>query len=88
LSEAISKQRPSKKQSGFCRLATRMYDDLVGSFTKSGYVDEETQKNDLAIVKLVAEVNDVIPPQRAYEFSFVRQAGTAAKQAGSRDMKI
>lgn len=55
-------------------LATRMYDDLIGTFTKSGYVDEETQKNDLAIVKLVAEVNDVIPPQRAYDFSFVRQA--------------
>jgi hypothetical protein len=29
-------------------LATRMYDDLIGTFTKSGYVDEETQKNDLA----------------------------------------
>jgi ABC-type nitrate/sulfonate/bicarbonate transport system substrate-binding protein len=55
-------------------LATRMYDDLIGTFTKSGYVDEETQKNDLAIVKLVAEVNDVVPPQRAYDFSFVRQA--------------
>ena len=25
-------------------LATRMYDDLVGTFTKGGYVDEETQK--------------------------------------------
>jgi NitT/TauT family transport system substrate-binding protein len=55
-------------------LATRMYDDLIGTFTKSGYVDEETQKNDLAIVKLVAEVNEVVPPQRAYDFSFVRQA--------------
>ena len=55
-------------------LATRMYDDLIGTFTKGGYVDEETQKNDLAIVKLVAEVNEVVPPQRAYDFSFVRQA--------------
>jgi ABC-type nitrate/sulfonate/bicarbonate transport system substrate-binding protein len=55
-------------------LATRMYDDLVGTFTKSGYVDEETQKNDLAIVRLVAEVNDVVPNKRAYDFSFARQA--------------
>lgn len=55
-------------------LATRMYDDIIGTFTKSGYVDEETQRNDLAIVKLVAEVNEVVPPQRAYDFSFVRQA--------------
>ena len=31
-------------------LSTRMYDDLVGTFTKAGYVDEQTQKNDLAIV--------------------------------------
>ena len=28
-------------------LATRMYDDLIGTFTKGGYVDEETQRNDL-----------------------------------------
>jgi ABC-type nitrate/sulfonate/bicarbonate transport system substrate-binding protein len=55
-------------------LATRMYDDLIGTFTKGGYVDEETQKNDLAIVKLVAEVSEIVPPQRAYDFSFVRQA--------------
>ena len=55
-------------------LATRMYDDLVGTFTKAGYVDEQTQKNDLAIVALVADVNTVIPPQRAYDFSFVHQA--------------
>ena len=55
-------------------LTTRMYDDLIGTFTKAGYVDEETQRNDLAIVKLVAEVNEVVPPQRAYDFSFVRQA--------------
>ena len=51
-----------------------MYDDLVGTFTKPGYVDEETQRNDLAIVRVVAEVNEVVPPQRAYDFSFARQA--------------
>jgi hypothetical protein len=27
-----------------------------------------------AIVKLVAEVEHVVPPQRAYDFSFARQA--------------
>jgi ABC-type nitrate/sulfonate/bicarbonate transport system substrate-binding protein len=63
-------------------LATRMYDDLLGTFTKSGYVDDETQKNDLAIVKLVAEVNDVVPPQRAYDFSFVRQAEQQQSKQG------
>jgi NitT/TauT family transport system substrate-binding protein len=56
------------------QLAVRMYDDLIGTFTSNGIVDEETQKNDLAIVRQVAEVNDVIPPQRAYDFSFAMQA--------------
>ncbi len=63
-------------------LATRMYDDLIGTFTKGGYVDEETQKNDLAIVKLVAEVNEIVPPQRAYDFSFVRGAEQQLNKQG------
>jgi ABC-type nitrate/sulfonate/bicarbonate transport system substrate-binding protein len=63
-------------------LSTRMYDDLVGTFTKAGYVDEQTQKNDLAIVALVADVNTVVPPQRAYDFSFVRQAEQQLNKQG------
>src|SRR5262245_21347131 len=63
-------------------LATRMYDDLVKTFTTGGYVDEETQRNDLAIVKLVAEVNEVVPIQKAYDFSFVRQAEQELNKAG------
>jgi ABC-type nitrate/sulfonate/bicarbonate transport system substrate-binding protein len=63
-------------------LATRMYDDLIGTFTKGGYVDEETQRNDLAIVKLVAEVNETVPPQKAYDFSFMRQAEQQLNKQG------
>jgi NitT/TauT family transport system substrate-binding protein len=63
-------------------LAARMYDDLIGTFTSSGYVDEETQRNDLAIVKLVAEVSEVIAPQRAYDFSFARQAEQQLNKQG------
>jgi NitT/TauT family transport system substrate-binding protein len=63
-------------------LATRMYDDLINTFTQGGYVDEETQKNDLAIVKLVAEVSHVVPPQRAYDFSFVREAEQQLSKQG------
>jgi len=55
-------------------LSTRMYDDLVGTFTKAGYVDEQSQKNDLAIVAQVAEVAEVVSPRRAYDFSFARAA--------------
>lgn len=60
-------------------MVARMYDDLVKTFTAAGYVDEETQKNDLAIVKLVAEVNDVVPNNRAYDFSAARQAEAQLK---------
>ena len=55
-------------------LSTRMYDDLVATFTKAGYVDDQTQKNDLAIVAQVADVTEVVPIKRAYDFSFARAA--------------
>lgn len=60
-------------------MVTRMYDDLVKTFTAAGHVDDETQKNDLAIVKLVAEVNEVVPNNRAYDFTAARQAETQLK---------
>jgi NitT/TauT family transport system substrate-binding protein len=63
-------------------LSTRMYDDLVGTFTKAGYVDEQSQKNDLAIVAQVADVAEVIPPKRAYDFTFAREAEQQLNKQG------
>jgi ABC-type nitrate/sulfonate/bicarbonate transport system substrate-binding protein len=63
-------------------LSTRMYDDLIKTFTAGGHVDEETQRNDLAIVRQVAEVNEVVPIQRAYDFSFARQAEQQLNKMG------
>ncbi|HYJ15538.1 MAG TPA: ABC transporter substrate-binding protein [Candidatus Limnocylindria bacterium] len=63
-------------------LSTRMYDDLVNTFTKNGYVDEQSQRNDLAIVAQVAEVNEVVPPKRAYDFSFAIQAEQQLNKQG------
>jgi len=63
-------------------LVSRMYDDMVKSFTSAGHVDEETQKNDLAIVKLVAEVTEVVPNSKAYDFSFARQAEAQLNKQG------
>jgi len=63
-------------------LVSRMYDDMVKSFTSAGHVDDETQKNDLAIVKLVAEVNEVVPNNKAYDFSFARQAEAQLNKQG------
>lgn len=60
-------------------MITRMYDDLVKTFTAAGHVDDETQRNDLAIVKLVAEVNEVVANNRAYDFSAARQAEVQLK---------
>jgi ABC-type nitrate/sulfonate/bicarbonate transport system substrate-binding protein len=63
-------------------LSTRMYDDLVGTFTRAGYVDDQTQKNDLAIVAQVAEVAETVPPKRAYDFSFARTAEQQLNKQG------
>jgi NitT/TauT family transport system substrate-binding protein len=63
-------------------LSTRMYDDLVRTFTKAGYVDEQTQKNDLAIVAQVADVVEIVPPRRAYDFSFARDADQQLNKQG------
>jgi len=63
-------------------LSTRMYDDLVSTFTKAGFVDEPTQKNDLAIVAQVADVAEVVPPRRAYDFSSARDAEQQLNKQG------
>jgi NitT/TauT family transport system substrate-binding protein len=55
-------------------LAARIYDDLIGTFTRSGTVDEETQKNDLIIIRQVAGVKEEMPISRAYDFSFALEA--------------
>ena len=65
-------------------LATRMYEDLIGTFTRNGTVDEETQKNDLTIIRQIAEVSEFIPIGRGYDFSFAYEADQLLNQAGWR----
>jgi ABC-type nitrate/sulfonate/bicarbonate transport system substrate-binding protein len=65
-------------------LAGRIYDDLIGTFTRNGTVDEETQRNDLAIIRDVAKVPEAIPIARAYDFSFAREADRQLNQIGWR----
>jgi ABC-type nitrate/sulfonate/bicarbonate transport system substrate-binding protein len=55
-------------------IAARMYDDLIGTFTANGTVDEETQRNDLAIIAQIAGVNEIVPVARAYDFSLALEA--------------
>jgi NitT/TauT family transport system substrate-binding protein len=65
-------------------LAERTYDDIIRTFSSNGAVDEETQKNDLDIVRLVANVNKEVPIERAYNFSFAAQADKELTRAGWR----
>ena len=65
-------------------LAARMYDDLIGTFTRNGTVDEETQKNDLAIIRQIANVSEPLPIGRAYDFSFAYAAERQINQVGWR----
>ena len=54
--------------------AARVYDDLIDTFTRNGTVDDETQRNDLVIIRQVAGVTQDIPNARAYDFSFALDA--------------
>ena len=44
--------------------------------------DEETQKNDLDIVREVLKVTKEVPIERAYDFSFAKKADSELTQAG------
>ncbi len=63
-------------------LATRTYDGMIGTFTTNGVVDEETQKNDLDIVRDVLKITKKVPIERAYDFSFAKKVDSELTQAG------
>jgi len=65
-------------------LAVRTYDDIIATFTANGVVDEETQKNDLDIVREVVKVTKEVPIERAYDFSFAKKADEELTKAGWR----
>jgi NitT/TauT family transport system substrate-binding protein len=65
-------------------LAARTYDGMIGTFTTNGVVDEETQKNDLDIVREVLNLTKNVPIERAYDFSFAKKADSELTQAGWR----
>jgi hypothetical protein len=63
-------------------LAARTYDGMSRTFTTSGVVDEETQKNDLDIVREVLSLKKEVPISSAYDFSFAKKADAELTQAG------
>jgi len=62
--------------------ASRLYDDLIGTFTRNGAVDDETQRNDLAIIRQVVNANETLPNARAYDFSFALEADQQLSKVG------
>ena len=64
--------------------ASRLYDDLIPTFTRNGAVDEEAQKNDLHIVRQVVNSNETVPTVKAYDFSFALEADQQLNRANWR----
>jgi NitT/TauT family transport system substrate-binding protein len=62
--------------------ATRVYDDIIGTFTRNGAVDDETQRNDLNIIRQVTSSSETMPNARAYDFSFAIEADQQLNRAG------
>ena len=62
--------------------ATRVYDDLIGTFTRNGAVDDETQSNDLNIMRQVINATKPCLTRRAYDFSFALEADQQLNKAG------
>jgi NitT/TauT family transport system substrate-binding protein len=62
--------------------ATRVYEDLIGTFTRNGAVDEEAQKNDLSIIRQVVNAAEAVPNNRAYDFTFAGQAEQQLNKTG------
>jgi ABC-type nitrate/sulfonate/bicarbonate transport system substrate-binding protein len=63
-------------------LAGRVYDDLIGTFTNDGTVDDETQKNDLSIIQQIIGGTEQLPANRFYDFAVARKADRELVQAG------
>ena len=62
--------------------AARLYDDLIGTFTRNGAVDDEIQRNDLDIIRQVVNAAERIPNARAYDFTFALEADQQLTKAG------
>jgi ABC-type nitrate/sulfonate/bicarbonate transport system substrate-binding protein len=54
--------------------STRLYDDLIGTFTANGTVDLETQKNDLEVIRQVLDGKEALEPARVFDFRAALEA--------------
>jgi len=62
--------------------ASRVYDDIILTFTRSGTVDDETQRNDLNIIRQVINGNETMLNAKGYDFSFAVEAEQQLNKSG------
>ncbi len=62
--------------------ASHVYDDIIGTFTRNGAVDEETQRNDLQIIRQVVNTSETISNAKGYDFSFALEADQQLNKMG------
>jgi ABC-type nitrate/sulfonate/bicarbonate transport system substrate-binding protein len=62
--------------------ANRVYEDIIPTFTRSGMVDDETQRNDLAIIRQVINGSETLPNAKGYDFSFASEADAQLNKLG------
>jgi ABC-type nitrate/sulfonate/bicarbonate transport system substrate-binding protein len=62
--------------------ATRVYDDIISTFTRNGAVDDETQRNDLQIIRQVVNANETVANAKGYDFSFALEADQQLNKIG------
>ena len=65
-------------------LAGRVYDELISTFTNDGTVDEETQRNDLSLIRQLTGGTEPLDPSRFYDFSPARNVDRELNQIGWR----
>ncbi|MSP37004.1 MAG: hypothetical protein EXR70_00760 [Deltaproteobacteria bacterium] len=62
--------------------AIRVYDDIIPTFTRAGVVDDETQRNDLNIIRQVINGNETLPNAKGYDFSIALEAEQQLNKSG------
>jgi ABC-type nitrate/sulfonate/bicarbonate transport system substrate-binding protein len=62
--------------------ATSVYEDIMPTFTRNGAVDDETQRNDLHIIRQVVNTNEAVSNAKGYDFSFALEADRQLNKAG------
>jgi ABC-type nitrate/sulfonate/bicarbonate transport system substrate-binding protein len=58
----------------------RLYDDLIGTFTRNGAVDDEAQRNDLDIIRQVVNAAEAVQDGQSVRLQFRPGSRSTAEQ--------